>query len=157
VPDTYRGTELWDDSLVDPDNRRPVDYRRREELLGRVNAATAAELWADPDDGGPKLLVTTRALGLRKERPASYGPEASYRPVHVTGDHANKVLAYLRGKDVAVVVPRLTLELEGWGDTRIELPAGTWVDGFTGAVVTGPTRVDEILASVPVAMLAKEH
>ena len=142
VPDIYQGNEIWDWSLVDPDNRRPVDYPLRQKLLDDVrqwNASTLGEqlsnALASMDDGRCKLHVTVATLELRRARDQLFR-EGSYLPLKVSGDHATHVVAYARknGDEVAVViVPRLTLRLMGarkglplgtdvWGDTRVELP-----------------------------------
>jgi (1->4)-alpha-D-glucan 1-alpha-D-glucosylmutase len=145
VPDTYQGTELWDLSLVDPDNRRPVDFDERRALLaeGPVH---------------PKLLVTSRALQLRTERPDLLGPGASYEPLIATGASADHAVAYLRGGGCAVGVPRLVLGLAArrWRDTTLELPAGEWRDELTGAEHSGGLiGVGELLGRFPVALLVR--
>jgi (1->4)-alpha-D-glucan 1-alpha-D-glucosylmutase len=145
VPDTYQGTELWDLSLVDPDNRRAVDYDERR-----------GELAAGPTH--PKLLVTHRALQLRKERPDLLGPGASYEPLVATGASADHAVAYLRGGGCAVVVPRLVLGLAArrWRDTSIELPTGDWRDVLTGAPRSGGlVHVGELLDALPVTLLVR--
>ena len=159
VPDTYQGTEVWDLSLVDPDNRRPVDYSRLEKLLGDARSATAEEALARSDDGLPKLLVAHRALALRRARPGAFAPGASYRPLRATGPAARHVVAYGRGDAVVTVVPRLTLTLAegaGWGDTALELPDGEWTDQLTGARWNGAAVVvGELLGRFPVALLGR--
>ena len=157
VPDTYQGTETWDDSLVDPDNRRPVDYERRAQLLARVRTTDARDLWAAPDDGAPKMLVTTVALRVRNERPGSLGPGGPYGRLDVTGERARHAIAYLRGDDVAVVAPRLVMNLDGeWKDTRVHLPAGEWRDELTGDQWPGgEVRVADLLDAFPVALLTR--
>jgi (1->4)-alpha-D-glucan 1-alpha-D-glucosylmutase len=161
VPDVYQGTEVWDLSLVDPDNRRPVDYDARRLLLDKVRTASAAEVLALDDEGGPKLWLTMRALGLRARLPAAFSPGAAYRPLDVTGDRAAHVVAYLRGDDVAVFAPRLVMGLgDGWADTAVGLPPGRWSDELTGGVVTidadgGPVGVAGLLAGFPVALLVR--
>jgi len=165
VPDFYQGTELWDLSLVDPDNRRPVDFAvrraRLEELGGRIAAGDlrglARELsdrWAD---GRIKLYVIHRALGVRQAAPALFR-EGQYLALPVSGSGASHVCAFARrhGADVAItVVPRLVARLTGngtrlplgpdvWGDTRVvlppDLPEGPYVDRFTGARIRAGTR-----------------
>jgi (1->4)-alpha-D-glucan 1-alpha-D-glucosylmutase len=157
IPDTYQGTELWDDSLVDPDNRRPVDYGRRAALLRRIETVDAADLWAKPDDGTPKMLVVARALDLRRQKPGPFGPTGSYARLATAGDRAGNVLAYLRGDDVAVIVPRLVMGLaEGWGDTGVELPAGDWTDVLTGRETEGGwVDLAGLTAAFPVALLTR--
>jgi (1->4)-alpha-D-glucan 1-alpha-D-glucosylmutase len=157
VPDIYQGTEVWDLSLVDPDNRRPVDYAARRLLLDQIRGASAAEVLALDDDGGPKLWLTMRALGLRRRLPAAFEPGAAYRALEATGGRAAHVVAYLRGDDVAVIAPRLVMGLrDGWGDTTLELPAGRWTDELTGATAEGgPVALAGVLGGFPVALLVR--
>jgi (1->4)-alpha-D-glucan 1-alpha-D-glucosylmutase len=158
VPDVYQGTELWDDSLVDPDNRRPVDYDIRRELLAELDSDLAAVPAVDAT-GAAKLLVTSRALRLRRERPAVFaGP---YHPLE-TGDR--HLVGFLRGAygtpadaTVAVVATRLpaTLAERGWGDRTVTLPPGRWTDRLTGRAHDGAPRVAHLLADLPVALLVR--
>jgi len=109
VPDTYQGTEVWDLSLVDPDNRRPVDYAAREGLLRKVQRRGAAQCLDTWQDGGVKLLLNARMLDLRKRR-AAWFERATYRAVSIRGTHRNSVCAFLRsagGSHLLCVVPRL--------------------------------------------------
>ena len=159
VPDLYQGAELWDLSLVDPDNRRPVDYDLRRNLLDEVKhlepCAGAALAMKRFEDGLPKLWTIHRALRLRRERPRSFGAAAAYTPIHAQGPRAGHVIAYMRGADVITVVPRLTsLVRGGWEDTAIPLPAGSWTNFLTGrTVANGTTRVETLFQDFPVALL----
>lgn len=186
VPDLYQGTELWDLSLVDPDNRRPVDYGRRRRLLaelrrrGEKNRGTlAAELLAEAEDGRIKLYLVERALGLRREEPELFAAGA-YLPLEAAGAAAAHVVAFGRqsdGAEALTVVPRLSLTLAGgeqrpptgelWGDTWLCLPhaeAGArYVDRLTGAALMVGERdgqagvaLHEVLATFPVALLVRE-
>jgi (1->4)-alpha-D-glucan 1-alpha-D-glucosylmutase len=159
IPDFYQGSELWDLSLVDPDNRRPVDFARRRSLLDELTRRIAAEssdlsglcrelLLAWPD-GRVKLYVIHRALTLRRARPRLFGL-GTYVPLAAEGAHAAHVVAFARqnGPDVIVAVaPRLSARLtdfgarwplgtEVWGETWLSLGdaglAGTYRDRFTG-------------------------
>ena len=144
VPDIYQGTELWDDSLVDPDNRRPVDYTvRRQELKSLQHT---------------KIRVVTAALQLRRARPDSF-LRGGYHPVLGTGAAADHLVAFRRGDDVLVAVTRWTVHLEdtGWGDTVVGLPDGSWTDALTGAAVSGTVRATELFAELPVALLERSH
>lgn len=161
VPDTYQGTELWDLSLVDPDNRRPVDFGLRRSLLGEVEGMTAEQSWEQKaDEGLPKMLVTARALRLRRDRPDVFGPGGSYEPLASTGTKADHVVAFARGGAAVTVVPRLVIglgrDLE-WEDTTVALPAGHWHNVMSGHDVkgdqAGQARVAEILGGFPVALL----
>ena len=157
VPDIYQGTELWDLSLVDPDNRRPVDFDLRRRLLAEVTEMPTAEAWARRAEGLPKLLVVQRTLELRRRRPELFGPDASYEPLLPQGACARHLLAYVRGGGAAVVAPRLVLGMDGWQDTRLELPPGRWTNAFTGEVAEGgSTEVGVLLRSFPVALLHSE-
>jgi (1->4)-alpha-D-glucan 1-alpha-D-glucosylmutase len=157
VPDLYQGSELWDLSLVDPDNRRPVDYELRRRLLGELDGLGAEEAWARPDEGLPKLLVVQRTLQLRRQRPAAFGPQGTYRPLVAHGPRARHAVAFARSEEVVTLVPRLVLGLAGeWGATELELPPGMWRDEFTGAVAEGGRqRVGDLLSRFPVALLGR--
>jgi (1->4)-alpha-D-glucan 1-alpha-D-glucosylmutase len=167
VPDLYQGTELWSLDLVDPDNRRPVDYDVRKRLLGGVSSSgiAAARHWtttlADPTDPGTaKLAVVRHALELRRRRrPCFVGAEAGYEPIRATGPAAEHAVAFSRGGAVVTIVPRLSLRREldgGWRDTTVELPEGEWTDVFTGASRnSGPTAVSDVLGDFPVALLER--
>ena len=153
VPDTYQGTELWDLSLVDPDNRRPVDYDLRRRLLDKVVDAGAAEALGWQEEGATKLWLLHRALAVRNRRWASaFAPGSSYTPLPAAGEQAGRVVAYLRGEDVVVVVPRLRGE---WGDTSITLPSGEWTGALTGQRFAREVRLADLLREFPVALLER--
>lgn len=162
VPDLYQGTELWDLSLVDPDNRRPVDYERRravfDEMRNMMGENVAARIMERMDDGMPKMWVIHQALQLRRERKESFGADAAYTPQVVNGAKSDHVIAYLRGASVATIVPRLTMKvMDAWRDTAVVLPEGTWTNRLTGAAMNGgavPMRV--LLRDFPVALLVRE-
>ena len=157
VPDIYQGQELWDLSLVDPDNRRPVDFDHRRRLLAELAGMKADDVMARSDDGLPKLLVTREALALRARRPDAFGRGSTYRPLPVTGKKAGHVVAFGRSEVAATVAPRLVLGLHGqWERTSVELPPGRWRNVFTADEVDGgAVEVAELLRSFPVALL--EH
>ena len=149
IPDVYQGTELWEDSLVDPDNRRAVDYDARRRLLvsmGDEPPAVAA-------DGAAKLWVTSRTLRLRREHPELFD---TYTPLRASGPAAEHVIAYDRG-GVITVATRLPLTLAangGWRDTTLELgAAGT--DLLTGRGVAAQVTVGELLDTLPVALIVR--
>ena len=158
VPDLYQGSELWDLSLVDPDNRRPVDYDRRRRLLEELDGLSAEEAWAIPGDGLPKLLVVQRTLRLRRRRQAVFGPSGTYRPLFAQGPKARHAVAFVRAEEVVTVVPRLVLGLAGnWAGTELELPPGQWRDEFTGAELDGGRRpMAGLLGRFPVALLVRD-
>lgn len=142
IPDVYQGTELWDDSLVDPDNRRPVDYATRRQALQSL--------------GHRKIRVVASALRLRRTRPDTF-LRGGYHPVLATGTGADHVVAFRRADAVVVAVTRWTVRLSetGWGDTAVSLPAGSWTDTLTGAVVSGTLPAAELFAELPVALLER--
>ncbi|HEX2191777.1 MAG TPA: malto-oligosyltrehalose synthase, partial [Acidimicrobiales bacterium] len=154
-PDVYQGTELWDLSLVDPDNRRPVDYDVRRALLDKVAGAGPEDVLAWSDDGAPKLWLLHRALALRRAVPTAFGAGSAYAALAVRGAKAGHAVAYLRGGRVAVLVPRLVLGLDGdWGDTTVELPPGRWTSVLDGGSVDGgAVAPGDLLARFPVALL----
>jgi (1->4)-alpha-D-glucan 1-alpha-D-glucosylmutase len=154
VPDVYQGTELWDLSLVDPDNRRPVDYDLRRRLLADLDGGDVPALDAT---GAAKLLVVSRTLRARREHPEWF---TTYDPVAVRGSAGSHLVAFDRGGAVTVVT-RLPerLAAEGWGDTALELPTGAWRDLLTGerhvSDVAG-VAADRVLARLPVALLVRD-
>jgi (1->4)-alpha-D-glucan 1-alpha-D-glucosylmutase len=162
VPDMYQGAELWDLSLVDPDNRRPVDYELRRTMLGEVKLAKVSEVaarMADATDPGlPKMFVVHRCLTLRREHPEWFGQEAGYTPVEAQGAKAECVVAFTRADRVLTVAPRLPLTVGGdWGGTTLEVPGGLWKNRLTGESVGGGTiAVAELLKEFPVALLVRE-
>ncbi|MEH3088339.1 MAG: malto-oligosyltrehalose synthase [Microbacterium arborescens] len=153
VPDVYQGTELWDLSLVDPDNRRDVDFAERRALLARLDSGWHPEI---DDSGAAKLLVVSRALRLRRDRGELF---TRYAPLPVVGDASGHAVAFDRGGAVTVAT-RLPVGLAargGWGDTVVVVPAGRHVDQFTGRVWEGGTvRLADLLDTYPVALLAVE-
>ncbi|MCK8646929.1 malto-oligosyltrehalose synthase [Mycobacterium colombiense] len=144
IPDVYQGTELWDDSLVDPDNRRAVDYAARRAALQALEH--------------PKIRVVTTALRVRREHPDAF-LHGDYVPVLANGDAADHVLAFRRGEDIVVAVTRWTVALAetGWGNTVLPLPEGTWKDALTGVIADGPTSAAQLFADLPVVLLERHH
>lgn len=150
VPDLYQGTELWSLSLVDPDNRRPVDYGLRRRLLAEVSNARPEQVLARMDEGVPKLWMIQRALSVEAK--------GCYQALTAEGEHAEHVVAFGRGGTLVTIVPRLTQRLNGgWGDTAISLPAGQWRNVFTGELHGGRDRLAHLFARFPVALLAREQ
>lgn len=156
VPDLYQGTETWDNSLVDPDNRRAVDYDRLAADLAATSAWSADCLAARYDhaaDPRAKVWLTARLLRHRQERPDLYDT-AVYEPLPVEGDKAAHLIAFTRGR-LVVLVGRHLWRLGGdWGDTMVELPAGRWAPVVGASPTTaGRVSVGAILGHGPVAVL----
>ncbi|MCX6399320.1 MAG: malto-oligosyltrehalose synthase [Propionibacteriales bacterium] len=151
VPDVYQGSELWEQSLVDPDNRRPVDFDLRRQLL--VESATPDRPAGPDDDGRAKLHVVRTALRLRRDRPDLF---AHYEPVRATGAAAGHVLAFDRGGALAVVtrLPVGLARVGGWGDTHLDLPPGKWRDLLTDRPASA--ALGSLLDRLPVALLVRE-
>ncbi len=156
VADTYQGCEVLGLSLVDPDNRRPVDYASRRVRLARLDGGEAPR---DLDD--EKLLVTATALRTRRAHPEWFvGVAATHDPLPTTSAH---LVAHVRGDQsgpgVVVLATRLARTLAaggGWGDATVDLPAGAWRNALTGAAIRGgPTPVGPVLADLPVALLLR--
>ena len=162
VPDLYQGGEIWDLSLVDPDNRRPVDYALRSRLLQELKQmspdAAAAQVMQRSDEGLPKMWTVHRSLKLRRERPECFGADAMYTPLEVDGAKHDHVIAYQRGECIATVVPRLVVKLAGvWKDTSVRLPEGRWKNHITNAMVEGGSvPIRSLLKDFPVALLERE-
>jgi (1->4)-alpha-D-glucan 1-alpha-D-glucosylmutase len=144
IPDIYQGTELWDDSLVDPDNRRPVDYAARRAALKELQH--------------PKIRIVTTALRLRRSHPDSF-LHGEHLPVLASGQASDHVVAFRRGTDILVAVTRWTVRLAetGWGNTVLPLPDGSWTDTLTGATANGPTSAAELFVDLPVVLLERNH
>ena len=186
VPDFYQGTELWDFSLVDPDNRRPVDYDRRRSLLADLDADAqrsgrvdlAARLMANPTDDRLKIFVTSTLLRFRRERQRLF-QEGHYVALPADGrrDHVFAFARLSRGSQAIAIVPRLVAALtpdgapplgeRTWGDTRVEVPTpapAAYRHVLTGRCVpvvqgTSPphVRVADVFSDLPVAMLEADQ
>jgi (1->4)-alpha-D-glucan 1-alpha-D-glucosylmutase len=183
LPDFYQGTEVWNFSLADPDNRRPVDYERLQTLLGQLHAAESANpaalvdrLVAEPADGSLKLYVTRCALRFRREHRALFA-KGSYLPLRAAGEKNRHVIAFVRsfrGTTVLVLAGRFFAQLGAdphapvgggaWGDAEVvlrkQLPSGPYRDVFTGKTVSPIRRngdvvlpVGEVFSHLPIAML----
>jgi (1->4)-alpha-D-glucan 1-alpha-D-glucosylmutase len=165
VPDIYQGGELWDFSLVDPDNRRPVDWDERRRLLDEIEEARPAELAGQWQDGREKLFATSRLLGLRRSRPALFDA-GDYQPLDIgEGRNSDRICAFSRRAGdavMAVAVPRLTYGLfrdggpADFGMTSIALPpVQVWRNVFTNETIEArdQVRAAELFRQFPVAVL----
>ena len=158
VPDTYQGTELWDSNLVDPDNRRPVDYGERDEALRVVEHSSAADLWEsarDREHGWPKLALVRACLRLRRTHSEVFGRDGTYSPLEVSGTGANRVVAFTRSGRVVTVVP--LRPLAGPPDeAEIALPEGEWTSVFTDDRHVGAVSFGKLRGGFPVAVLERD-
>lgn len=163
MPDLYQGAELWDFSLVDPDNRRPVDYGARETILeaegtGPADPALLLENW---QDGRIKLSLTAGLLGLRRQWPRLFS-HGSYEPLSAAGPEAERICAFLRsfeGNAMVVSVARHGVPETPCPDCALALPAGAgerWRDLFSGSLLSlkdGVFAARDLFAALPVAVL----
>jgi (1->4)-alpha-D-glucan 1-alpha-D-glucosylmutase len=149
VPDIYQGCELAGFALVDPDNRRLVDYPARQALLASLDGGSpAAHLDAE------KLLVTAWTLRLRRDHPDWFA--RGYTPLHAEGPAAGHAVAFRRGQAITVAtrLPAGLRQRGGWGDTTLQVPAGRWRDALTGATRAGPhLALSDLAERLPVALL----
>ncbi len=163
IPDFYQGSELWTASLVDPENRTPVDFglRRRiaAETAGVPDIATADDL-----HGVAKLAVIRAALTVRRDHPDAFvGKSASYTPLRLVGERADAGVAFGRGDRVITVAPvrPVTVDRNGWGDTVVKLPAGQWTSALRadgeGAArhLTGDVSLGELTGDRSIALLVR--
>jgi (1->4)-alpha-D-glucan 1-alpha-D-glucosylmutase len=173
IPDLYQGTEFWDFSLVDPDNRRPVDFAKRELALDRAKPVIERVDGPDWTSGALKQEVIHRALTLRARQPDLFA-RGEYVALAVEGERAANVIAFLRhhAEQAAITIAtRLSAKIVGqagpvipqsaWQDTVVVLPDGldaVWTDVFTGRrmqAASGRLRLADVLGVLPVALLAK--
>jgi (1->4)-alpha-D-glucan 1-alpha-D-glucosylmutase len=148
VADVYQGSELWDLSLVDPDNRRPVDWDARRQALAALDAGVPGL----DDLGTAKLALVARVLRLRRDDRDAF-LAGGYAPL----DAGARAVGFVRGDRVVTVAPTRALEVErtGWGDDAVALPAGSWTDVVTGAQRSGTVPLAELLDGFPVAVLRR--
>jgi len=176
VPDIYRGAELWDLSMVDPDNRRPVDYVQYRERLAEIqelvpgdsgSVEAASQLMRGWSDGGVKLHLIRTALGLRRRQPALFA-QGDYLPIEAQGHFADQVLAFGRRRPdqaAITVAPRFwnrLIDANGhvdWQDTVLPLPQGRWRNLLDGASIDsadGPAPLQTLTRHFPVALLVAD-
>jgi (1->4)-alpha-D-glucan 1-alpha-D-glucosylmutase len=171
VPDIYQGNEIWDFSLVDPDNRRPVDYKRRREMLDSLSGVAPEELLQNWPDGRIKLFLTQRLLCFRRDH-ATLFQQGEYVPLKVSGTFADCCVAFGReheGEWIAVLVPRLASRVgfppigEKWKDTMVALPESFRREGskemFTGRDLReddAGIRISEAMSSLPFALYTNQ-
>ena len=152
VADFYQGSELRDDVLVDPDNRRPVDLGMRRDKL---RALADADVRALGDLDAKKLWTIRRVLGLRRKDPSRF--RGAYKALDAAGPHAHRVFAFARGghcPDLIAIVPRLGVQADGWRATTIAIPRGTWRDVLSDQTFSGgAVALPELWRALPIALL----
>jgi (1->4)-alpha-D-glucan 1-alpha-D-glucosylmutase len=150
VPDIYQGNEIWDFSLVDPDNRRPVDYNLRRSMLETLAKVESAELMAGWPDGRIKLFLTQRMLQFRRQHPDLF-ERGAYIPLTITGAFAESAVSFARrveDKWVVIVAPRLSSCVgfpplgEKWHDTAVALPPGFAAQAGTNVFSSGKIKIE---------------
>jgi (1->4)-alpha-D-glucan 1-alpha-D-glucosylmutase len=158
VPDIYQGAELWDLSLVDPDNRRPVDFQRRQQLLDEAHRLPCAEILKRHAEGLPKLFLLQRVLAIRRRHADAFGRKGSYLPITAEGELASHLVAFMRGEKAITLAPRLAVGLGGdWQGAAVELPPGVWEDAISGERFRGGTqKLSRLLKQFPVALLVRQ-
>jgi (1->4)-alpha-D-glucan 1-alpha-D-glucosylmutase len=156
VPDIYQGTELWDFSLVDPDNRRPVDFTERRSLLHRLKTQTPEAVFSELERGSPKLWLIWKTLQLRKQRPELFA--GAYQRLQTSGPDAAHTVAFARGRDLVCAVPRLNVKVAPkLRNARVLLPEGRFRNALTSDLVApNQCPVDQLWARFPVALLVRE-
>lgn len=154
IPDVYQGTELWDYSLVDPDNRRPVDFELRRKLLQDQDQQGPPPI---DETGAAKLRIVSRTLRTRRENPELFN---AYTSLEVSGPASDHLIAYDSGGAITLAT-RLPFGLEkrgGWKNTEVMLPKGNYRDAFTDTVFSGgAVPATDLLAAYPVALLTRER
>ena len=150
VPDVYQGSELWEQSLVDPDNRRPVDFALRRRLLAEIDQGAQPAI---DETGAAKLLVVAKTLRLRRERPELF---TAYEPLAAEGPAAEHLVAFDRGGAIALAtrLPVRLAEIGGWGDTTVDVGSAPVLDVLTDREYAGGAlRLADVLDTYPVALL----
>jgi (1->4)-alpha-D-glucan 1-alpha-D-glucosylmutase len=154
LPDIYRGTEAFSYTLVDPDNRRPVDFSHLQALLERARTQVFDAAWLQAEPDLAKLWLINRTLALRREHEASFAAAASYTPLAAEGEGGDHVIAYGRGEDVCVVTRRW-FHAAADVEARVPLPPGEWLNAFTGSSHSGNETVLHILEGLPAVVLVR--
>jgi len=168
VPDIYQGNEIWDYSLVDPDNRRPVDYNRRREMLRSLATANPPDLLRDWPDGQIKMFLTQRVLQFRREHVELF-QNGEYLPVTPSGAFAECCVSFARqleDKWIVVIAPRLSSRVgfppiaESWQDTALEIPKTLSLEHAHDLFTCHPFRIHdrqmklaEALSALPFAVV----
>lgn len=153
VPDIYQGNETLDFSLVDPDNRRPVAFDRRKQMLAEAGRTSAEESWKRRGEGMAKLWLIQKTLACRARHQDIFA--GSYEPIYAQGENADHVAGFIRGGKGMTLVPRFNRSRTG-GLPAIDLPRGEWRNEFTGDIFTGVIAAEDLFRKFPVALLVQE-
>jgi (1->4)-alpha-D-glucan 1-alpha-D-glucosylmutase len=155
VPDIYRGCEVMAYTLVDPDNRRPVDYECLRDLLHKTQSLEPGQVTQSDDANLKKLWLTWTALSARSRHAEAF--EGGYRPLRAEGPASDAVVAYVRGDSVCVVALRWSPQrTQGLHETFVSLPDGRWHDAITGCEISGRLAMSALPEAMPMALLEKQ-
>jgi len=159
VPDTYQGTEIWDNSLADPDNRRAVDFEARNKILNEVKEMNLGQIKENIGNGHLKLWLNWRILNLKKEKPELFDSRAKYNPIYASGGKSDLIISFVRGKGMIALTSRTGSEIANtWGETKISLPKGQWRNFLSDDDSTRYQKealVADLLADLPLALLVR--
>jgi (1->4)-alpha-D-glucan 1-alpha-D-glucosylmutase len=157
VPDIYQGCELWNFSLVDPDNRRPVNFEIRRQLLRQIKHLRGDDVLKLVEEPMAKLWLIWKILAFRAMRPEIFS-QGGYAPLYATGGRRMHLVAFKRGDDVITAAPRLNQTLrDDWRDTTLHLPEGEWQNIFTEENFSGgEVLVKDLLRQFPMALLVRK-
>ncbi|MGH8023458.1 MAG: malto-oligosyltrehalose synthase, partial [Limisphaerales bacterium] len=153
VPDIYQGNEIPEFSLVDPDNRRPVDFEARKRMLAAARTMGAEESWKRRDEGLAKIWLIQKTLMCRARLQAVFS--ADYQPLSATGENAGRVVAFVRGGKAITVISRFNRGRSG-GMPGLLLPKGLWRNEFTGDICMGEVAAAKLFRKFPVGLLVQE-
>jgi (1->4)-alpha-D-glucan 1-alpha-D-glucosylmutase len=153
VPDIYQGNEIHDFSLVDPDNRRPVDYEGRKRLLADAKRMGAEEAWKRRDYGMAKLWLIQKTLAYRARHDAVFSGD--YESIFARGENADHIIAFVRGGKAVTFISRFNRSRAG-GMPALLLPRGMWRNEFTEEMFLGEIATGKLFRKFPVALLVQE-
>lgn len=158
VPDIYQGTELWDLSLVDPDNRRPVDYEKRAKLLAEAEQSSWEQALKKLGTGFTKLWIINKCLKFRKDHREIFNTPSNYSPLSAKGPGSSRLAAFTRGERLAVVIPQIHGKVEKQkNEAKICLPSGKWTNLFTMDIIEGGWQKTEALVEkFPLSLLYRD-
>lgn len=158
IPDIYQGTELWDNSLVDPDNRRPIDFSLRQKLLNSGRKLPSGSLLEPQNFPEAKIHLIQAALNVRRGNLQAFGALSNYQQLWAKGANSEHIIAYIRNDDVAVIVPRCLCKLQNdWADTSIDLGPAHWRNVLSPdqLPLTGKVLITQLFANFPIGLLTK--